>query len=176
MARWIHKDVARKYGLDTDVVHKIYAAVQVAKKQGLHGGHYADYVERAIGRKLAGNEYTVASKAKEHLGYDPPGGYQGPTPRGAAAEPSRDRDRKKTDRAEQLMSHADSTIRRIIDKRNRLQAWEGDRDLLKDAADELDVAADLFEEANAKLSAGTLRQRAKYARAGNVEMLEIYNR
>ena len=172
--RWNHRSVAQSLDVPEDIVRRIYAAVQTAKKQGLHGGYYADYVERAIGRKLAGNEYTVSRKAKEHLGYDPPGGYGGPKPRGAAAEPSRERDRGKMNRAERLVDHANWTIRRVIDKRNRLEAWESDRDLLKDAADELDVAADLYEEAGATVRAGTLHQRAKLARAGNLELLAVY--
>lgn len=87
--RWMHKDIARSHSVPEDVVRRIYASVQTAKKQGLYGGHAADLVERDVGRKLVGGEYDVYAKAKEHLSYDPPGGYSGPRPTGPAKEPPR---------------------------------------------------------------------------------------
>ncbi len=42
------------------------------------------------------------------------------------------------------------------------------------AADELDVAADLFEEGGAGVTAGTLRERARLARRGDYKLLETY--
>jgi hypothetical protein len=178
--RWIHKDVARRYGADEDAVRRIYAAVQTAKRQGFHGGYYADFVERSLGRKLAGAEYTISKLAKQRLNYDPPGGYGGPKPSGVAAEPSRDRDRQKMEQAERMASGANKIIRDVSKRRERFEwsplDWTARAAYasLKDAADVLDVAADLYEEAGAMISAGTLRKRATYARKHNFEMLAIY--
>lgn len=69
--RWNHGDVARAHGTSEDVVRRIYAAVQTAKKQGLYGGHTADLIERQLGRRLMGREYTVSALAHEHLQHKP---------------------------------------------------------------------------------------------------------
>ena len=180
--RWIHGDVARSRGVPEDVVRRIYAvAVQTAKRQGLHGGHMADLVERSVGRKLLGNEYTVATRAKEHLDYDPPGGYGGPKPKGSAKEPPRvPFGDPKVESAAQLASRAEAVIKDVLRRRKHPTfGWDEsndgkDRALLRQAADELDVAADLFEVAGAGIRAGTLHERAKKAREGNYGVLDTY--
>jgi hypothetical protein len=175
--RWSNKDVARKFGIPEDVVRRIYGAVQIARKQGLYGGHTADLIERGVGRKLVGNEYSVAALAKDHLGHAPPPGYGGPAPTGSAKAPPRATDQKKLDEAGRMVSGADAIIRDITKRRERqwspLDRTETER--LKDAADILDVAADLYEEAGAKIRAGTLHERAKLARRHDFEMLAIYD-
>ena len=37
--RWIHTDVARRRHVGEALVRRIYTAVQIAKRQGLHGGY-----------------------------------------------------------------------------------------------------------------------------------------
>ena len=175
--RWIHRDVARRHDVPEDVVRRIYAAVQIAKRQDLYGGYMADLVERSVGRKLVGQEYTVYSRAKEHLGYDPPGGYGGPKPRGSAKEPPRVKyDDPKVQTASGIVSSADRTIKAVLG-RVAHSGWNEakDRELLRQAADELDVAADLNEEAGARVRAGTLRERARHARSGYYKLLASYD-
>jgi len=179
--RWVHKDVARRYFVPEAVVRRIYAAVQTAKKQGLHGGHYADCVERHVGRKLVGNEFSVSAEAKEHLGYSPPGGYSGsPEPKGICKSPPRwSADHPKARTASEIASTANAVIKLAIQSESN-RPYGGrldpkDRDLVLHAADELDVAADLYEEARAKVRAGTLRERAEIARRGNYMMLAHYD-
>jgi hypothetical protein len=179
MTRWNHKDVARRHNVAEDVVRRIYAAVQTAKKQGLHGGHYVDCVERNVGRKLVGAEYTVSSLAKEHLGYEPTGGYLGsPEPKGICkVGPKVNYDDPKARSASEVRSDAESVIKSVLSRFRFM--WAGrdeakDRDLLRHAADELDVAADLYEDAGAKVRAGTLRERAAIARRGDYELLKHY--
>jgi hypothetical protein len=181
-SRWIHKDVARSYSVPEDAVRRIYAAVQIAKRQGLYGGHYLDFLERKVGRKLVGGEYTVSSKAKEHLGYAPEPGYGGPLPKGSAKEPPRVKyDEPRRDTADRITWGANRTIKDVLDRRRHPAfGWDEsndskDRALLRQAADELDVAADLIEEAGARVSAGTLRERAKQARRGDYRLLDAYN-
>ena len=180
-SRWVHRNVARSYDVPEDVVRRIYAAVQTAKRQGLYGGYLADLSERSVGRKLAGAEYTVYAKAKEHLGYDPPGGYGGPQPKGAAKEPPRAQYTRRTESAEQIASRANAVIKDVLNRRRHPTfGWDetkdaGDRELLRNAADELDVAADLYEEAGAGVRAGTLHERAKLARRGDYRRLDVYD-
>lgn len=175
-SRWIHRDVARRHGLSEDVVRRIYGAVQIAKKQGLYGGHTADLIERAVERKLVGNEYTVAARAKDHLGHAPPPGYGGPAPTGSAKAPPRAHaDDPKIVKAERMASTANMIIRDIGKRAERGSLNQADRACLRDSADVLDVAADLYEEAGAKIRAGTLHERAKLARSYNFEMLAIYD-
>jgi hypothetical protein len=178
-SRWIHRAVARSHGLPEDVVRRIYGAVQIAKRQGLHGGHAADLIERSVGRKLVGHEYTVASRAKEHLSYDPPGGYSGPEPTGSAKAPPRPKyGEAKVESASQIASRADRIIKDVLRRREQWSrgGWDEkkDRDLLRQAADELDVAADLYEEAGAGIRAGTLHERARHARHGDYSLLVVY--
>lgn len=180
-ARWIHRDVARSQGVPEDVVRRIYAAVQTAKRQGLYGGHAADLVERSVGRKLVGNEYTVAARAKDHLGYDPPGGYGGPKPTGSAKEPPRVRlEGPKAESALQIAARAEAVVKDVLRRRKHPTfGWDTsndskDRALLRQAADDLDVAADIFEEAGAGIRAGTLHERARHARQGTYGLLDTY--
>jgi len=163
-------------------VRRIYATVQTAKRQGLYGGYYLDLLERNVGRKLVGAEYTVSTLAKEHLGYDPPSGYQGPKPKGSAKEPQRPKyDDPKVRAADPIRSSAERIIKAVLDRRRDPRfGWDEsndsqDRELLQRAADELDVAADLTEEAGARVWAGTLRERAKQARRGDYRLLDAYN-
>lgn len=178
--RWNHGSVAQSLHVPEDVVRRIYAAVQTAKRQGLYGGHMADLIERSVGRKLVGAEYTVAARAKEHLSYDPPGGYGGPKPMGTAKAPSRAKyDDPKIQRGQQLASRANTIISDVLRRRQTSWVTSSDdaakqRDLLRQAADELDVAADLYEEAGASISAGTLHERAKIARRGDYALLAAY--
>ena len=180
--RWAHRAVAQRYEVPEDVVRRIYAAVQTAKQQGLYGGFYADLVERSVGRKLRGGEYDVAAKAKEHLGYDPPGGYGGPKPKGSAKEPLRPTyDDPKLERASRAVASAEKVIKEVLQRRRHPRfGWDetndaSDRELLRQAADELDVAADLYEEASAGIRAGTLHERAKLARRGDYRRLDVYS-
>lgn len=180
--RWIHRTVAQRYNVPEDVVRRIYAAVQIAKRQGLHGGYAADFIERSVGRKLVGHEYDVAARAKERLGYVPPGGYGGPKPKGRAKEPLRARSNDpKIERAERMAARADATIKDVLRRRKHPSfGWDEsndtrDRDLLRHAADELDVAADLYEEAGAGVRAGTLHERARLARRGDYKLLAAYD-
>lgn len=163
-------------------MRRIYATVQTAKRQGLYGGYYLDLLERNVGRKLVGAEYTVSTLAKEHLGYDPPSGYQGPKPKGSAKEPQRPKyDDPKVRAADPIRSSAERIIKAVLDRRRDPRfGWDEsndsqDRELLQRAADELDVAADLTEEAGARVWAGTLRERAKQARRGDYRLLDAYN-
>lgn len=176
--RWVNADVARRYDVPEDVVRRIYKAVQTAKKQGLHGGHYVDFVERVVGRKLRGGEFDVSARAKKHLGYDPPGGYQGPKPRGSAREPLREVDERRIAEARKLVSDANRVIEDAINRRQRGHAWDDAtmRVLLSRAADDLDVAADAYEAAGPRLAvlAGTLRERGRLARAMDLERLAYY--
>ena len=179
--RWIHRTVATSHGVPEDAVRQIYAAVQTAKKQGLHGGYLADLIERRVGRRLAAGEYVVASKAREHLGYDPPGGYGGPKPTGSEREFPRARaDDPKIERASRLVAQAGGVIKEVLNRRrHRTFGWDesndsNDRALLRQVADELDVAADLYEGGGSHVHAGTLRKRATYARQGNYKMLDAY--
>ena len=161
------------FDVPEDVVRRIYATVQTAKKQGLYGGYYLDFLERSVGRKLRGGEYSVSSRAKEHLGYDPPGGYGGPDPRGAAKEPRRTLpDDPKVHEAVQMEANARRIIRNIT--RPNLTRIPADLDILAHAADELDVAADLFEETGRRVHAGTLREQARLARRGDYKLLAAY--
>ncbi len=179
-SRWIHRAVARSLSVPEDVVRRIYAAVQTAKRQGLYGGYMADLSERSVGRKLTGAEYTVYARAKEHLGYDPPGGYGGPKPKGAAKEPPRVMNGK-IESASRMAARANATIKDILDRRKHpIFGWDEsndskDRTLLRQAADELDVAADLYEEAGAGVRAGTLHERARHARQGDYRLLAAYD-
>jgi hypothetical protein len=181
--RWIHRAIARSHDVSEDIVRRIYAAVQTAKRQGLRGGFLADLIERNVGRKLVGPEYTVANRAKEHLSYDPPGGYGGPKPRGSASEPMREHDEKRAEQGRQLVAQANITIRDVLSRKDLRTgaSWEAvtpkDRDLLRQAADQLDVAADGFEEAGPRfvVHAGTLRERARQARRGEYRLLALYD-
>lgn len=180
--RWNHRSVAQSLGVAEDVVRRIYAAVQTAQRQGLYGGYAADLIERSMGRKLVNGEWSVVMRAKKHLDYDPPGGYGGPKPKGSAAEPPRaSYNDPKIEKGSQLISRADVTIKDVLNRRRHPAfGWDEsndakDRALLRQAADELDVAADLYEEAGAKVGAGTLHQRARFARAGNYRMLDRYD-
>jgi hypothetical protein len=180
-SRWMHKDIARAYSVPEDVVRRIYATVQTAKKQGLYAGYAADLVERNVGRKLVGGEYDVYTKAKEHLSYDPPSGYGGPRPTGAAKEPPRAKyGDPKIERASRAVSQAERVIKDLLDKRRHKSfGWDwdkqaGDRVLLRNVADELEVAADLYEEAGAGVRGGTLRERARYARRADYPKLDSY--
>jgi hypothetical protein len=179
-ARWIHRVVARSFGVPEDVVRRIYAAVQIAKRQDLHGGHTADLIERSVGRKLVGHEYTIAARAKEHLSHDPPGGYSGPQPKGVAKEPPRAKyDDPKIQSASRMVAHADAIIKGVL-LRERHPSFDHSKDsegrvLLRQAADDLDVAADLYEEAGAGVRAGTLHERARHARRGDYKLLAAYD-
>jgi hypothetical protein len=179
--RWVHRAVAKSLGVPEDIVRRIYAAVQTAKRQGLYGGHMADLSERSVGRKLVGAEYTVYARAKEHLGYDPPGGYGGPKPTGSAKEPPRAKyGDPKIESASQIVGSAEVTIKNVLGRRKHPSfGWDEsndtqDRALLRQAADELDVAADLYEEAGAGVRAGTLHERARHARRGAYRLLAAY--
>jgi hypothetical protein len=184
--RWTHGAIAKRYEVPEDVVRKIYAAVQISKRQGLYGGHMADFIERNVGRRLVGAEYTVAAKAREHLAYDPPSGYGGPTPKWSAKEPTRHaEDAKKIEHdATRLVAIANQTIKDVVHRakqrteeaRYYVDVPPSDRDRLRQAADELEVAADNYEEAGPpfQLRAGTLRQRAKLARSGDYRILDAY--
>lgn len=181
-SRWNHADVARIQHVPEDVVRRIYATVQTAKRQGLAGGHLADLIERMVGRRLVGGEYTVVHNAKEHLDYNPPGGYSGPQPKGSAKAPPRpEANNPKIRRAGQLITSANATIKDVLKRRKHATfGWDAtndsaDRALLRHAADELDVAGDLYEEAGAGVSAGTFHERAKHARRGDYKVLEIYD-
>lgn len=175
--RWVHRNVAQKFDVPEDVVRRIYAAVQTAKKQGLRGGHAVDLVERMVGRRLINGEYAVEKRAREHLQYNPEGGYQGPEPRGAAAEPMRAHDEKMMEKARQLVQRGERTITTVME-RLATSSWDSKRDpaLLQQAADELDIAADAFEEAGPRFNvrAGTLRKRADLARSGHYRKLLTY--
>ena len=179
--RWMHKDIAKTYGVPEDVVRRIYATVQTAKKQGLYGGYAADLVERNVGRNLVGGEYDVYTKAKEHLSYDPPGGYGGPRPTGTAKEPPRaGYGDPQIAEAAHVASQAERVIKDLLAKRrHRSFGWDWDkqaqdRALLADVADELEVAADLYEGAGANVRSGTLRERARYARSADYRKLDSY--
>lgn len=180
--RWIHRSVARSLNVPEDVVRRIYAAVQIAKRQGLYGGHTADFIERSVGRKLVGNEYEVAARAKKHLSHDPPGGYGGPQPKGSAKEPARAKyNDPKIEQASRFVANANRIIKDVLGRRKHPTfGWDEsndskDRDLLRQAAEELDVAADLYEEAGAGVRAGTLRERARHARRGDYRLLAAYD-
>lgn len=177
MKRWVHRTVAQDLDVPEDVVRRIYAAVQTAKKQGLRGGYAVDLVERAVGRRLIGNEYAVEKRAREHLQYNPEGGYQGPAPHGAAAEPMREHDEKMVLKARQLADRAERTIKTVMD-RLATASWDARKDpaLLQQAAGELDAAADAFDEAGPRFNvrAGTLRKRAELARKGHYRKLLTY--
>lgn len=179
--RWNHRKIARGYLVAEDVVRRIYAAVQTAKRQGLYAGHLADLIERSVDRNLSGAEYTVASLAREHLGYDLPSGYGGPKPKGSAKEPPRSQAGPKTETAAQIAGRANTSIKEVLDRRRDARfGWDetndaSDRERLRHAADELDVAADLYEEASAGVRAGTLHERAKLARRGDYRRLDVYD-
>lgn len=175
--RWVHKDVARANDVPEAVVRRIYKSVQTAKKQGLHGGHATDLLERDVGRHLIGGEYEVARKARDHLDYHPPGGYQGPKPTGAAAEPPRASscDRRMRE-ASQIRNAAERVIKDVQQRSGRAGTSEPEcLKRLRKAADELDVAADLYEEAGARVLAGTVHERARQARSGEYRKLTIYH-
>jgi len=181
--RWIHRSVARSHDVPEDIVRRIYAAVQTAKRQGLHGGYMADLIERSVGRKLVGGEWNVVLRAKQHLAYDPPGGYHGsPKPKGSAKEPPRWRyDDPKAERASRFTASANTIIKSVLSRRKHPTfGWDEsndskDRELLRQVADDLDVAADLYEEAGAGVRAGTLRERARHARRGDYKLLAAYD-
>lgn len=174
--RWNHGDVARAQGVPEDVVRRIYAAIQTAKKQGLYGGHTVDLVERRLGRRLMGGEYTVSAQAHEHLGHKPPSGYGGPKPRGSAKAPPRARfDDPRIEEASRLAARAERIIHEVRRQKDPWRAWSTkDRELLRQAADELDVAADLYEVASANIRAGSLHERARNARNGDDAKLAAY--
>ncbi len=177
--RWDHRSKARLHDVAEDVVRRIYATVQTAKKQGLYGGYAADLLERNVGRRLTGHELVIWRLAKQHLEYDPPGGYQGPKPTGVAKEPPRPNwsyDDPKARDADRMVSCADRRIDEVI---KRGKSWAPfdptkDREILRSAADDLAVAADAYEELGAKIRAGTLRERAEHARRGNHNFLTSY--
>jgi hypothetical protein len=175
--RWVHRTVAREFDVPEDVVRRIYAAVQTAKKQELRGGYAVDLVERMVGRRLINGEYAVEKRAREHLQYNPEGGYGGPEPRGEAAEPMRAHDEKMVLKARQLAERAERTIATVM-KRLATSDWDSRKDpaLLQQAAGELDAAADAFEEAGPRFNvrAGTLRKRADLARRGHYRKLLTY--
>lgn len=175
--RWVHRTVAQEFDVPEDVVRRIYAAVQAAKKQGLRGGYAVDLVERMVGRRLIGDEYGVEKRARQHLQYDPETGYGGPEPRGESAEPMRAHDEKMVLTARQLADRAERTIKTVMD-RLATSSWDERKDpaLLQQAAGELDAAADAFEEAGPRFNvrAGTLRKRAELARSGHYRKLLTY--
>ena len=182
IGRWVHKTIGQRHSVPEDVVRRIYAAVQTAKRQGLYGGHMADLIERSVGRKLAGGEYTVYTRAKEHLGYDPPSGYGGPAPKGSAKPPPRAKyDDPAIESAARFVARADSIIKDVLRRRKHPTfGWDTsndakDRELLRQAAEELEVAADLYEGAGAGVRGGTLHERAKLARRGDYRALDAYD-
>jgi len=174
--RWNHGDVARAHGTSEDVVRRIYAAVQTAKKQGLYGGHTADLIERQLGRRLMGREYTVSALAHEHLQHKPLSGYGGPAPRGSARlSPRANPDDPRIQEAGQLAAQANRVIHEVRSRRDPWADWSSkDRGLLRQAADDLDVAADLYEEAGVNIRAGSLHERARHARSGDDAKLAAY--
>lgn len=174
--RWNNRTVAQSHRVPEDVVRRIYSAVQLAKRQGLHAGYMVDLVEREVGRKLRGAEYTVAKLAKEHLGYALPSGYGGPVPKGAAAVPPRAPATSKTQDAGELAATGERLIKDVLKRTNAgmISDPSAQRDLNL-AADELEVAADLYEEAGSKIRAGTLRERARLARSGDQGWLAVYH-
>jgi len=177
--RWIHKDVALRSKVAEDIVQRIFVAVQIAKLQGLHGGYTVDLIERSVGHCLTVYEHGVAHLAREHLGYSsPPHGYGGPKPQGSAKAPSRTIDRIKVDEAMRLVSGGDAIIRDVLARRERSTRSRKPSFsvLLKKAANILDVAANACKQAGAVLRAGTLSERAKYARSGNFNMLALYDK
>jgi len=177
--RWIHKDVARRRHVAEDIVRRIYGAVQIAKRQRLHGGYTVDLIERSVGRNLTVYESNVAHLAREHLGYSsPPCGYGGPKPQGSAKEPSRAIDQVKVNGAMRLVSEGDAIITDVLKRRkqstrSRKPSFSA---LLNKAANILNVAARACARAGATIRAETLRERAKYARCADFDMLELYNR
>lgn len=181
IGRWVHKTIGQRHSVPEDVVRRIYAAVQTAKRQSLYGGHMADLIERSVGRKLIGYEYNVAARAQEHLSYDPPGGYGGPAPKGSAKPPPRAKyDDPTIETASRFVARADTIIKDVLRRRRHPTfGWDTsndakDRELLQQAAEELDVAADLYEGAGAGVRGGTLHERAKLARRGDYRALEAY--
>lgn len=175
--RWDNAKTAEKYGLDRGVVKQIYEATKEAKAQGLHGGPTVDLLELRVGRKLFGNEYSVASEARAHLQFDPPPGYGGPKPKGV---PSRDLiDRQRSEEAERIEWSVMREKNRVEDAHKEDQSWNRltDKELatLRNVAETWEVAADVYEEAGRKVTAGTLRQRAAFARAGDLARLWVYN-
>jgi hypothetical protein len=174
--RWNHRDVARTHEVSEDIVRRIYAAIQLAKRQGLYGGHTVDLIERSLGRRLMGGEYTVSAKAHEHIGHKPPSGYGGPKPRGSASAPPRvSYDDPKIVEASRMAARANRTINEVRGRKDPWADWSAnDRALLYEASQELDVAADLYEEAGANIRAGSLHERAKHARSGDAAKLAAY--
>jgi hypothetical protein len=174
--RWSHKDIAKRYRVDEDIVRRIYAAIQEAKKQGLYGGHTVDLIERRIGRRPMGGEYTVSTLAHEHLGHKPPSGYGGPKPRGSAVPPPRaEYNDPKIENAGRMAASAERVITDVQRRKDPWADWSArDRQLLREAADDLDVAADLYEKAGANIRAGTLHERARHARNGDASKLAAY--
>ena len=176
------KTIAQRYSVPEDVVRRIYAFVQTAKRQGLYGGHYADFVERNVGCKLKGGEYAVAARAKEHLSYDPPGGYGGPAPKGSVKTPPRTKyDDPAIKTAASFVTRGNNIIKDVLRRRRHPTfGWDTsndakDRDLLRQAAEELEVGADLYEGAGAGVRGGTLHERAKLARRGDYGALDSYD-
>lgn len=192
--RWANAELAKRHNVDAAVAKKISDAVKSAKKQGLQGGETVDAIERAIGRRLHAGEYSVADAAKKHHEHDPPGGYSGP--RAKDAPDPQKVDEKKRDQAQRSAQMASNKIVSVahglqmrIDKREgsvRGEAYaglstaekaeyrrsgeltDGERAKLREAVDDLEVAADAFEEAGPRFHvlAGTLRKRAEFAARG----------
>lgn len=158
--------MAKTYGVPETIVRRLYEAVQISKKQGLYGGHSADFIERHLGRRLRGSEFSVLARAKKHLLYDPPGGYEGPKPRGPAAEPTRWFDERLMKHTDALVARACANIKRVTSARG----WKEDRyytpegkALLAAAAEDLYMAAEAAEQGGRRIRAGTLRERARAA-------------
>jgi hypothetical protein len=174
--RWNSRKIARDHDVDEGIVRRIYAAIQTAKRQGLRGGHMADLIERNVGRRLRGGEYAVVRLAKEQLQYAPEGGYSGPQPTGAAKPPPRaEASDRRIQEAQRRADHAERIIKEVLERTGMWGSEEKNHAQLRQAADELDVAADQYEEAGATVTAGTLHERARLARSGYYRQLHTYH-
>lgn len=169
--RWNGKKVAEDHDVELHAAKAIYDAVKIATEQGLYAGHLADLVEHMVGRRLYRNEYEVLRLVKAHLGYDQPSGYGGPEPKGKAKLPDRRITERNNYDADQLRADADRAIKAAESE----QSYNTQRTMLDRAADDLDVAADKYEQSGHRVLSGTLRKRAQLARAGAMKSLSIYH-
>lgn len=165
------KKWAERNGIDPEIARRIREQVKASQKAKHHFGDMADAVDRAIGHRVHGDEIAAIRQEMTRIGFNPPTGYNPDVTR-----PRFNVDDKKMQVSDASASKAYGLASKAIAEFDKT-GWRGEVTIkawLADAADAWDVAGDAAEEAGHPVRGGTYRQRAKFARAGDIAKLRGY--